>query len=96
MLYRGRVRNGVIVLDDPVQLTEGTEIQVMEIVPPRPLEKPAKRQKGKSGLLKFAGILKEKRPPDIGPEAHADLIWLVEHPEKTIGSRYHDAGQCWE
>ncbi len=28
MTYRGRVRQGVIVLDTPVQLPEGTEVEV--------------------------------------------------------------------
>jgi hypothetical protein len=28
MVYRGRVKNGVVVLDDPVQLPEGTEVEV--------------------------------------------------------------------
>ncbi|MHB1035853.1 MAG: hypothetical protein ACYC35_18715 [Pirellulales bacterium] len=28
MVYRGRVKNGVVILDDPVQLPEGTEVEV--------------------------------------------------------------------
>ena len=28
MTYRGRVKNGVIVLDEPVDLPEGTEVEV--------------------------------------------------------------------
>jgi len=28
MTYRGRVKNGVVVLDDPVELPEGAEVRV--------------------------------------------------------------------
>ncbi len=28
MIYRGRVKNGVVVLEDPVKLPEGAEVQV--------------------------------------------------------------------
>ena len=41
MTYRGRVRNGVVVLDDPTALPDGTEVTV------RPLEGGATGGKGR-------------------------------------------------
>ena len=35
MVYRGHVRNGVVVLDDPVALPEGLEVCI-EVPPPAP------------------------------------------------------------
>ena len=54
MTYRGRVKQGVIVLDDPGALADGTEVTV------RPLKAsnaPKKKQskKVRQGLMKFAG-----------------------------------------
>ena len=64
MTYRGRVTNGVVLLEDPTVLPEGTEVSV------RPV--PTKRKRAKSekrpltvgkGLLKLAGKAKGL-PPD--------------------------------
>lgn len=59
MVYRGRVKQGVIVLDDPGALADGTEVSV------RPLKSkaaaPAKKKHGpklRQGLMKFAGQAK--------------------------------------
>lgn len=62
MTYRGRVKNGGVVLDDPTALAEGTEVSV------RPVRPPAKTSKGKKptvgkGLLNLAGKAKGL-PPD--------------------------------
>ena len=37
MTYRGRVKNGVIVLDDPTPLPEGTEVCVEPLPTPPPM-----------------------------------------------------------
>jgi hypothetical protein len=29
-------------------------------------------------------------------QLHRDLNWLIEHPEGTMMSTYHDAGACWQ
>jgi len=34
MSYRGRVKNGVVVFDEPVELPDGTEVRVEPILPP--------------------------------------------------------------
>jgi hypothetical protein len=62
MTCRGRVKNGVVVLDDPTALPDGTEVSV------RPLTAKAKQGRKRpvtirKGLLKLAGKA-EGLPPD--------------------------------
>lgn len=56
MIYRGHVRNGVVVLEDSVDLPEGAEVRV-EIVKPPAGEPSSARQQPTLGqkLLKYAG-----------------------------------------
>ena len=49
MTYHGRVKNGVIVLDEPVPLPEGTEVKIEPVEPAA--EKPSVWDK----LLELAG-----------------------------------------
>jgi hypothetical protein len=56
MVYRGRVKEGVIVLDDPSALPDGTEVTVRPLK--SKLAEPAKNKPGRKvrqGLMKFAG-----------------------------------------
>ena len=56
MVYRGRVKNGVVVLDSPSTLPEGVEVRV-EIVPTGN-EGPLLDEQGKTlgqKLMKYAG-----------------------------------------
>jgi hypothetical protein len=65
MTYRGRVKNGVVVLDDPSALPDGTEVSV------RPLKGRGARAKGGRGiptlyerLRNVVGIV-DDLPPDF-------------------------------
>ena len=56
MVYNGHVQNGVVVLDDPVDLPEGLKVQI-EPMPTGPTESPAGQNTETLGqkLLKHAG-----------------------------------------
>ncbi len=58
MTYRGHVQNGVIVLNDPITLPDGTEVRVS----PLPKRRSGKAAKGTRSLgerlLKHAGKIK--------------------------------------
>ncbi len=65
MTYQGRVKNGVIVLEEGVQLREGMSVRVEtadqnENVPADPKQ----IQSLQEGLLSFAGVIKEG-PSDL-------------------------------
>lgn len=65
MTYRGRVRNGVIVLEQGVRLREGTDVRVEPVdsngdVPPDSQE----TQHLREGFLSFSGVVKEG-PSDL-------------------------------
>lgn len=53
MVVRGRVRNGVVVLDDGAQLPEGQEVTVMAVP----------SQAAREALEKLIGIWKTDSPP---------------------------------
>ena len=64
MTYRGKVKNGVIVLDDPKAMPEGTEVSV------RPLKRCTRKGVRKAGpptvyerYRRFIGVIKDL-PPD--------------------------------
>jgi hypothetical protein len=63
MVYRGHVQNGVVILDDPCPLPEGTEVQVN--VPPR--ESPAPPRETASLFDRLASLVgaAEGLPPDL-------------------------------
>ena len=58
MVYRGHVRNGIVVLDEKPGLPEGAEVQVA-VVPPETQESTLGAR-----LMKFAGKL-EGLPSDL-------------------------------
>jgi hypothetical protein len=63
MTYRGKIRGGVVVLDQPADLAEGTEVTIQ---PVEQSEKPSPPQREESlseVLLKFAGKA-QGLPPD--------------------------------
>ncbi len=57
MVYRGRVQNGVVVLDEPDALPEGSVVNV-EVA-----EAPEDIKSLREGLLSLAGIV--EGPPDL-------------------------------
>lgn len=65
MTYRGKVQNGVVVLDDEADLPEGTRVSV------RPLKEPAKRRPAgrrktlSQALLELAGSAGPGLPRDL-------------------------------
>jgi hypothetical protein len=70
MTYRGRVENGVIVLDEAVELPEGASVTVDLAAAPE--------QQGISTLLKYAGCVK-----DLPPDASVNLDhYLYGHPKR--------------
>ena len=64
MTYRGRIENGVVVLDDPAGLPEGTEVSVRAV---KRRSRGPKREDGKPSLYErmkpFIGMA-EGLPPD--------------------------------
>ena len=65
MTYRGRVRNGVIVLESGVHLREGTDVRVEPV--DQSEEVAAGSQEAsqlRNGLLSFSGVVKEG-PSDL-------------------------------
>jgi hypothetical protein len=43
-------------------------------------------------------LLEEESRPDhhlASSDTMADVEWLLTHPDKSLGSVYHDAGSCW-
>ena len=61
MSYRGHVRNGLIVFDEPVSIPDGTEVEV-KLVQAGPDE--AQDDSVSRMLLKHAGVAKGL-PPDL-------------------------------
>jgi len=70
MTYRGHVRNGVVVLDEPADLTDGTPVSV------RPLRRAAKSSKGRKRPRTLYDTLKpiigkaKGLPPDASINLH--------------------------
>ena len=58
MTYRGRVKNGVIVLEDAGVLAEGTTVRVQPLLRRPDKKKPGKAQSLGQRLMKFAGTVK--------------------------------------
>lgn len=58
MTYKGRVKNGTIVLDPPADLPEGTEVWVEPVAEEDSLESLRR------GLRELSGIIKDM-PPDM-------------------------------
>jgi hypothetical protein len=65
MMYRGRVANGVIVLEPGVRLPEGMEVRVEPVEEiERVAESPQESRQLREGLLAFSGVIKEG-PSDL-------------------------------
>ena len=62
MTYRGKIKNGKVMLDNPKALPEGTEVEVRPIKRPRKASKTAKTPKKK----KRPRSLAERLAPFIG------------------------------
>ncbi|MCY2950887.1 MAG: hypothetical protein NTU53_02795 [Planctomycetota bacterium] len=72
MTYRGHIKNGVVVLDEPAELPEGAEVKV-ELDPPKPAEPPIGQK-----LMRWAGVLKSL-PPDASRNIDH---YLYGHPKR--------------
>lgn len=73
MTYIGHIRNGVVVLDDPADLPEGTVVRV------EPAAAPAEAVKsGRERLLGLAGVLTDL-PSDL---ARNHDHYLYGHPKQ--------------
>jgi hypothetical protein len=65
MTYRGRVRNGVVVLEAGVCLREGMDVRVEPVGEPEtPAADSVEAGQLRQGLLSFSGVVKEG-PPDL-------------------------------
>jgi hypothetical protein len=77
--YSGKVKDGVVILDDPQSLPEGTEVTVRPVrkpSKPAPSNKPSKSLR--PGLRKFAGKAK-----GLPPDASVNLDhYLYGHPKQ--------------
>ncbi len=58
MSYRGHVKNGVVLLDEPADLPEGSAVEVTPVTPVGSATDAGR------WLLQFAGIIKDL-PPDF-------------------------------
>lgn len=58
MTYHGRIKNGVVVLDDKASLAEGTPVRVVTLVRTPARKKAAKARTLGKRLMKFAGSAK--------------------------------------
>jgi hypothetical protein len=79
MTYRGRVKNGVIVLERAKALPEGAEVSIRPLKTEQKPAKAAKRPNGaRKGLLKLAGKAK-----DLPADAARNLDhYLYGHPKR--------------
>jgi hypothetical protein len=64
MTYRGRVKNGVVVLEAGVRLQEGMDVRVEPVEAEKAAESPAQTQQLREGLLSFSGVVKDG-PSDL-------------------------------
>ena len=65
MTYRGRVKDGVVVLESGVRLREGTDVRVEPVGETEGVaESPPETRRLREGLLAFSGLIKEG-PPDL-------------------------------
>jgi len=65
MTYRGRVRNGVVVLEPGVRLREGMDVRVEPVGEAEAVaEGSQEARRLRDGLLSFSGVIKEG-PSDL-------------------------------
>ena len=62
----------------------------------KPKRQPRKARSAK-GIVTF--VFDDDEPPmterRIDPRTRDDVRWLIENPDMTKGSSYHDSGSCW-
>jgi hypothetical protein len=59
MTYRGYIRGGAIVLDEPADLPEGARVRCVLMAETNDGQAQDSRKPSHAGLLKFAGIIKD-------------------------------------
>ena len=60
MTYRGRVKNGVVVLESGVRLREGMDVRVEPVGETQGVEEGSQEARQlREGLLAFSGLIKE-------------------------------------
>jgi hypothetical protein len=64
MTYKGRVTNGVVVLEPGVSLREGTDVRVEPVGEETIAEGSPEARQLREGLLSFSGMIKEG-PSDL-------------------------------
>lgn len=64
MIYRGRVKNGVVLLEAGVRLQEGMDVRVEPVEVESAGESPAETQQLREGLMSFSGVV-EDGPSDL-------------------------------
>jgi len=64
MTYRGRVKNGVVVLEAGVRLQEGMDVRVEPVEADKAGESSAETEQLRTGLLSFSGVVKDG-PSDL-------------------------------
>ncbi len=79
MSYRGKVNNGVIVLDDPKALPDGTEVTVVPVKSKsKPTRKAKQPKKYRQRLMKYAG-----KADGLPSDASRNLEhYLYGHPKR--------------
>jgi hypothetical protein len=74
MTYRGKIKGGVVVLDDAASIPEGTEVNVEPVA--KLAEQPSERKPTVGEvLLKFAGIMDDPSLPTDGSTQHDHYIY---------------------
>lgn len=74
MTYKGRIRDGLVVLDEPVNLEDGTEVRV-EIMPESPVPTASCRRSIAERLAPFIGKA-QTLPPDAS-EQHDHYLYAT-------------------
>jgi hypothetical protein len=64
MMYRGRIKNGVVVLEAGVRLQEGMDVRVEPVEAERTAENPPQMPQLREGLMSFSGVVKDG-PSDL-------------------------------
>jgi len=65
MTYRGRVKNGVVVLESGVRLREGMDVRVEAVEEPQAVAPDSQEARQlREGLLSLSGVIKEG-PSDL-------------------------------
>lgn len=82
MTYRGRVKNGVVVLDRPGDLADGTEVSVRPLKDRKAVSKPLKRPRTVAERMgRLVGCL-EGLPSDLA-DNHDHYLYGVPKQSRT-------------